>query len=571
MRGFEYMDFKDKLSDALADCLNLPKNEIYARMETPPEPEMGDFALPCFTFAKTMRKAPQMIAKELAETFAVPDFIERAEALGPYLNFFLKKEVFAEAVIKEAAKKGEMYGGSDIGRGKTVVIDYSSPNIAKPFHIGHLRSTVIGNALYNIYSLLGWKCVGINHLGDWGTQFGKLITAYKKWGGREAVEENGIEELTALYVRFHEEAEKDDSLNDEARAWFVKMQENDGEALELWKWFYDISMREFERVYDMLGIKFDANTGESFYNDKMPPVIEEIKEKGLLTESRGAMIVDLEEHGLPPCLIVRKDGGTLYATRDITAVLYRKKTYNFDKALYLTALDQNLHFTQVFRVLEKMGYDFDLNHVPFGLVSLDTGKLSTRRGNVVLMEELLNEAVCKTAEIIEERSPGLENRDEIARCVGIGAVIFNDLYNGRIKDVVFSWEKMLNFNGETGPYAQYTYTRANSVLKKAEAAGLPVTEDVDFSALADENSFAVLKCLYAFPDKLADAAEKNEPSVISRHLIQLCQAFNKFYNETPVIRAEEKERAARLLLVRCVRDTLKTMLSLLGLGAPEKM
>ena len=452
------------------------------------------------------------------------------------------------------------------------MIDYSSPNIAKPFHVGHLRSTVIGNAIYKIHEELGYHCEGINHLGDWGTQFGKLIVAYKKWGSKEAVEKDGIQELMRIYVKFHDEAEKHPELkmDDEARLWFVKMQEGDEEALTLWKWFYDISIKEFERVYEMLGVKFDAYTGESFYNDKMDAVVQELKDKNLLKESEGAMIVDLEDKNMPPCLIIRKDGGTLYATRDITAALYRKKTYNFDKCIYLTALDQNLHFAQWFEVIHKMGYDWykDLIHVPFGLVSLDSGKLSTRHGHVVLMEDLLNQACAETKRIIEEKNPNLENKEEIAKQVGIGAVIFNDLYNTRIKDVVFSWERMLNFDGETGPYVQYTHARACSILKRA---GEPDFSDIHFEALSDEASLDVCKLLEAFPDKIKDAAAKLEPSVVTRHLVAIAQAFNKFYHDNPILSSEPEVRQARLAIVFSVKTVLKKGLALLGIEAPEQM
>ncbi len=494
------------------------------------------------------------------------------EVVEAYVNFFLDKGVYAEQILRRVLSEKENYGKSDIGKGKTIVIDYSSPNIAKPFHVGHLRSTVIGNAIYKIYEELGYHCVGINHLGDWGTQFGKLIVAYKNWGSKEAVERDGIQELMRIYVKFHDEAEHAPALEDEARLWFVKMQDGDEEALSLWKWFYDISIKEFERVYNMLGVKFDAYTGESFYNDKMAPVVEELKQKQLLKESEGAMIVDLEDKNMPPCLIIRKDGGTLYATRDITAALYRKKTYNFDKCVYLTALDQNLHFAQWFEVIHKMGYDWyqNLIHVPFGLVSLDSGKLSTRHGNVVLMEELLNQAISETKKIIEEKNPDLADKENVAKQVGIGAVIFNDLYNTRIKDVVFSWERMLNFDGETGPYVQYTHTRACSILRRAEE--LPTVDaQIDFSTLSDEVSLDVCKLLEAFPAKISDAADKLEPSVVTRHLVAIAQAFNKFYHDNPILSSEPATRQARLAVVLAVENVLKEGLRLLGIDAPEQM
>lgn len=564
------MDFKIEIAKLIAAAADIPVEEV--AVEVPANKAMGDFAFPCFRLAKVFRKAPPLIAQELAEKLEKPEFIEKLEIVGAYVNFFVRKGVYAKEVLTAVLQQKENYGKSDMGKGKTVVIDYSSPNIAKPFHVGHLRSTVIGNALYQIHQELGYHCEGVNHLGDWGTQFGKLIVAYKNWGSREAVERDGIQELMRIYVKFHDEAEAHPELGleDEARLWFVKMQEGDEEALSLWKWFYDISIQEFERVYDMLGVKFDAYTGESFYNDKMDAVVAELQEKGLLQESEGAMIVDLEEENMPPCLIIRKDGGTLYATRDITAALYRKKTYDFDKCIYLTALDQNLHFAQWFEVIHKMGYDWyrDLIHVPFGLVSLDSGKLSTRHGNVVLMEDLLNQAIGETRKIIEEKNPDLQDKETVAKQVGIGAVIFNDLYNTRIKDVVFSWERMLNFDGETGPYVQYTHARACSILRRAGEVSL---ENIAYDALSDEASMDVCKLLEAFPEKIKDAAAKLEPSVVTRHLVAIAQAFNKFYHDNPILNSEPAVRQARLAIVVAVEIVLKEGLRLLGIHAPEQM
>lgn len=566
------MDFKIEIAKRLAAAANIPMEDAAAAIEIPAKKEMGDFAYPCFRLAKIFRKAPPMIASELVEKLEKPDFIAKIEVVGAYINFFVDQGVYAKQVLSTVLEQKENYGRSEIGAGKTIVIDYSSPNIAKPFHVGHLRSTVIGNALYQIHRALGYHCVGVNHLGDWGTQFGKLIVAYKNWGSAEAVERDGIQELMRIYVKFHDEAEAhpERGLDDEARLWFVKMQEGDAEALKLWKWFYDISIKEFERVYEMLGVKFDAYTGESFYNDKMDAVVEELREKHLLKESEGAMIVDLEDKNMPPCLIIRKDGGTLYATRDITAALYRKKTYNFDKCLYLTALDQNLHFAQWFEVIHKMGYDWykDLIHVPFGLVSLDSGKLSTRHGHVVLMEDLLNQACAETKRIIEEKNPDLENKDAVSKQVGIGAVIFNDLFNTRIKDVVFSWERMLNFDGETGPYVQYTHARSCSILKRAGDFSL---ESVDFTVLSDEASLDVCKLLESFPDKIRDAAEKCEPYIVTRHLVAIAQAFNKFYHDNPILSSEAEVKKARLAVVVAVEIVLKEGLALLGISAPEQM
>lgn len=565
------MDFKYEAAKLIAKAADMEIDEVLGMIEVPANKEMGDYAFPCFKLAKKFRKAPNLIAADICGKLEGSDSFTKIECVAAYINFFTDKSSYAKTVIESVNNAGAKYGESSEGEGKTIVIDYSSPNIAKPFHVGHLRSTVIGSALYNIFEKLGYKCVGINHLGDWGTQFGKLIEAYKLWGSKEAVEEKGISELTRIYVKFHEEAEKDDSLNDRARAWFVKMQDGNEEAISLWKWFYDISIKEFERVYEKLGVKFDYYTGESFYNDKMDAVVEELKAKNLLVESNGAMIVDLEDAKMPPCLILRTDGGTLYATRDITAALYRKKTYDFDKCIYVTAIDQNLHFAQWFKVIEKMGYDWskDLVHVPFGLVSLEDGKLSTRKGKVVLMEDLLNEAVKKTTGIIDEKNPDLPNKEEVAKQVGIGAVIFDDLYNGRIKDIVFSWDRMLNFDGETGPYVQYTHARACSVLKKAGYD--KKAENIDYSVLTDYAAADVCKTIALFNDKIKEAANRYEPSVIARYLVDVAQSFNKFYHDNIILADDENVKNARLALVDAVRTVIKSGLAILGIDAPEQM
>ncbi len=565
------MDFVKGISVAISNASGVDINEIENNIEVPAKAEMGDYAFPCFKLAKVLRKAPPMIANEIMDKIKRPDFVSDIQVVGGYLNFFVDKTVFVANVINNVIKNGEDFIKSDIGKEKTIVIDYSSPNIAKPFHVGHLRSTVIGNSLYNIYSALGYNVVGINHLGDWGTQFGKLIVAYKMWGNKEAVERDDVKELSRIYVKFHEEAENHPELNDEARNWLVKMQEGDKEALDLWKWFCDVSMKEFNRIYDRLGIKFDSYAGESFYNDKMQAVVDEIRDKNLLTESQGAQIVDLEEYNMPPCLILRSDGGTLYPTRDISAAIYRKNTYNFEKCIYITALDQNLHFAQWFKVIDLMGYDWadKLVHVPFGLVSLGDGKLSTRKGHVVLMEDILNQSVDKTRTIIEEKNPNLPNKEKIAEEVGIGAIIFDDLYNSRIKNVVFSLERMLNFDGETGPYAQYTHARACSILKKAGIEN--IDGDIDCSLIADSASVNVAKVLNEFPEKLIDAAEKNEPYIVTRHIIEICKAFNKFYNENNIMSSEGELKKARLAVVVAVKNAIKTGLELLGINAPEQM
>ena len=555
-----------ELLSAQIDSMNA--EEINGLLEIPPKAEMGDFAFPCFKLAKVFRKAPPMIAVDLKEKIGCPEFLSRVEVLGGYLNFFVDKSMFAKQIV-ENYLAADNYGGPAEKNGKTICIDYSSPNVAKNFHVGHLRTTIIGNSLNKIYSKLGYKVERINHLGDWGTQFGKLIVAYKNWGSKEAVEEQGIDELMRIYVKFHDEAEKDDSLNDEARAWFTKMEQGDEEALSIWKWFREISLKEFMRVYELLGIEFDSYAGESFYNDKMQPVIEELKQKGLIKVSDGAQIVELEDYNMPPCLITKKDGSTLYATRDITAALYRKNTYDFEKCIYVTGLEQKLHFAQWFKVINLMGYDWSENlmHVPYGLVSLKGGKLSTRKGHVIYAEDILQEAIQKTRSIIEEKNPDIPDKDEVAKMVGIGAVIFNDLYNQRIKDVIFDWEKLLNFDGETGPYVQYTYARAASVLRKIG----DVPAIYDYGVLSDDASMALLKEIARYPQVVADAADKLEPFVVSRYAVALAQAFNKFYHDCQINVEDENVKYTRANIVIIVKAILKDALSLLGIDCPEQM
>ncbi len=560
---------KNKIVELLsAQIESMNAEEINGLLEIPPKADMGDFAFPCFKLAKVFRKAPQMIAADLKEQIGCPEFLSHVEVMGGYLNFFVDKSMFAKQIVENYLASNN-YGGPEEKNGKTICIDYSSPNVAKNFHVGHLRTTIIGNSLNKIFSKLGYKVERINHLGDWGTQFGKLIVAYKNWGSKEAVEEQGIDELMRIYVKFHDEAEKDDSLNDEARAWFTKMEQGDEEALSIWKWFREISLKEFMRVYELLGMEFDSYAGESFYNDKMQPVIEEIKEKGLIKVSDGAQIVELEEYNMPPCLITKKDGSTLYATRDITAALYRKNTYNFEKCIYVTGLEQKLHFAQWFKVINLMGYDWSENlmHVPYGLVSLKGGKLSTRKGHVIYAEDILHEAIQKTRNIIEEKNPNIPDKDEVAKMVGIGAVIFNDLYNQRIKDVIFDWDKLLNFDGETGPYVQYTYARAASVIRKI--GDVPAT--YDYAVLSDDASMALLKEIARYPQVVADAADKLEPFVVSRYAVALAQAFNKFYHDCQINVEDENVKYTRANVVLIVKAILKDALSLLGIDCPEQM
>ena len=546
----------------------LTSEEISQLIEIPPKPEMGDFAFPCFRLAKSYHKAPPMIAQDLKESIGDQAFLSEIKVVGGYLNFYVDKAQYAQQIIDKYNNTTD-YGCSDQGKDKTICIDYSSPNVAKNFHVGHLRTTIIGNSLYKIFSKLGYKVVRINHLGDWGTQFGKLIVAYKKWGSREAVEEKGIEELMDIYVKFHEEAEKDDSLNDEARAWFLKMEQGDEEALEIWQWFRDISLKEFMRVYNILGMEFDSFAGESFYRDKTADVIKRLTDDGLLKESQGAMIVPLDEYDMPPCIVAKKDGSSIYATRDLAAILYRKATYNFDRCLYVTGLEQKLHFAQVFKVIKLMGNDYAKNlvHIPYGLVSLKSGKISSRKGNVIFAEDLLRESINKTTSIIEEKNPDIPDKEEVAKQVGIGAIIFNDLYNQRIKDVIFDWNKLLNFDGETGPYVQYTYARASSVLRKIGE----VPDTIDYTLLTDEASIGLLKEIERYPQVIKDAAERYEPSVIARYSIDLAHAFNKFYHECQINVEDETTKYTRTNVVKIARYIIKDALSLLGIQCPEQM
>ena len=452
------MNYKSELALLLSNEISLSASELEEMLEIPPDAEMGDYALPCFKLAKILRMAPPKIAADLLEKFQKPAWISKVEISGGYLNFFVDRQLFAEKVLLAVGEQKERYGASDMGQGRAVTIDYSSINIAKPFHIGHLSSTAIGHALYNIYNFLGFHCIGINHLGDWGTQFGKLIAAYQRWGSKEDVEQRSIQALLELYVRFHEEAKKDPALDDEGRAWFKKIEDGDQEALAIFDWFKQLTLKEVSKVYDLLGIKFDSYAGEAFYNDKMQPVIDALREKNLLEESDGAQIVRLDDYDLPPCLILRSDGATLYATRDLAAAFYRRETYHFYKNLYVVAYQQNLHFRQLFQVLELMGADFakDCVHVAFGMVSLADGTLSTREGRVVFLEDVLKSAIEKTRSVIQEKNPDIENKDEVAKQVGVGAVVFSVLSNSRIKDITFDLDRLLNFDGETGPYVQYT-------------------------------------------------------------------------------------------------------------------
>ena len=567
------MDFKgyiaDKINEAMEIVFGQTMEGVAGFLETPPNPEMGDFAFPCFKLSKTLRMGPPVIAGKLQSALASDEIIDHVECVGGYLNFFLHKTGYAQSIVEKVLEQKEKYGSSDEGQGRVICIDYSAINIAKRFHIGHLSTTMIGNALYKIYEHLGYKCVGINHLGDWGTQFGKMIAAYLKWGNKEEVEKNGVDALTALYVRFHQEAEKDPSLEDEGRLWFKKIEDNDPKATEIFNWFKKITLKDAQRVYDMLGVKFDSYAGESFYKDKMQPIIDELREKGLLVESQGAYVVDLEEDNMPPCLILKKDGATLYTTRDIAAAFYRKKTYHFYKDLYVVAYQQNLHFKQWFKVVEKMGYEWskDLEHVPFGMVSYEGRALSTREGYVVYLDELLKRAVEKAREIIEEKSPNLPDKDKVARQVGIGAVVFFDLFNNRIKDIDFRWDRALNFDGETGPYVQYTHARCCSLLAKAGE----LDAEADYAALENPAAQEVVRTLERFPEVVSEACHRNEPSLVTRYTVELASNFNRFYYENRILTEDAAQSKARANLTAATASCLRTALSLIGVEAPEKM
>ena len=564
-------DFKVAVATCLKEHIEeLTLEEITALIEVPPNKDMGDFAFPCFKLAKVFRKAPNMIAAELSEKIEAKGVISNVTPLGGYINFFVNKSQLAETVIKDVLTKKEKYGHSDLGKDKTIVIDFSSPNIAKPFHIGHIRTTVIGNALYKIYDSQGYNTVRINHLGDYGTQFGKLIVAFKLWGNKEAVEANPIPELLKLYIQFHDEAERHPEMEDEARAWFTKLENGDKEAKELWQWFRDESLKEFARVYDLLDIEFDSYNGESFYSDKMDRVIDIIKDKGLLQESQGTNIVDLEEYNMPPALITKNDGSTLYMTRDLAAALYRKENYDFEKCIYVVGSQQSLHFQQLFKVLELVGFEWakDMVHVPFGMVALEEGTMSTRKGRVVFLEDVLKQAIEKTKETMLTKNPNALNVDEIAQQVGVGAVVFQELSNSRIKDYTFSWSRTLSFEGETGPYVQYTHARCCAVLRKAEEE---VTTDINYELLNDVDSAEVLKVIASFNKTILNAMRKNEPHIITRFVLDLAQAFNKFYHDNSILVEDAELRKARLALVCATRQALENGLKLLGMQAPERM
>ena len=568
------IDFKNKIAEEISKTVNIEKEEIETYIEKPIDNKNGDYAFPCFRLAKELKKAPPIIANEIKEKIELDtSIIEDVQVVGGYLNFYINKETITKEVLEEISKT-EKYGKTNIGNGKNIVVDYSSPNIAKPFHIGHLRSTVIGGALYNIYKYLGYNVTGVNHLGDYGTQFGKLIEGYKLWGNEYDIDKDPINELTKIYVRINQACKEDENILNACRDNFKKLEDGDQYCVELWQRFKDLSLKEFQRVYDLLGSKFDSWNGESFYSDKMPEVIEKLEKSGKLVESQGAKIIDLEDEGInTPCIIEKSNGSTTYATRDLAAILYRARTYNFDKVLYLTSYEQALHFKQVFTVAKYLDLDEKylkgLIHVPFGMVQLPTGKMSTREGNIIKLEELLNEAIERAEKIIEEKNPDLEDKKETAKKVGVGAVIFNDLSNSRVKDEIFEWDKILNFQGETGPYIQYTYVRTKSVLEKA--GKLPDVKEIKLDVLNDIYSQTIIKLIYNFQDILVQVTRKEEPSILSRYLIDLAKAFSSFYNENKIIVEDKDIQNARVYLTYAVNQVLKNGVELLGMQMPNKM
>lgn len=568
------IDFKENIAQKISEVTNIDKEELKTYIEIPPNSDLGDYAFPCFKLAKSLRKVPPVIASEIKEAIKLDDgSIEKIEIVGGYLNIYINKASLAETVLKEVAQKQEKYGSSNIGMGKNVVIDYSAPNIAKPFHIGHLRSTVIGGALYKIYNFLGYNSVGINYLGDWGLQFGKVMAGYDMWKDEYDFSQSEIQAILKIYVRFCQEEKEKPELTELAREYFKRLEDGEEKEVETWKWIRRISLENYQKTYNLLNSKFDSYNGESYYNDKMDAVVDELREKGLLKESEGAQVVDLSEYDMPPCIIITSAGTTIYATRDLASLKDRINKYDFDKAIYVVGNEQRLHFKQVFKVLELMGYPEyarKCEHVPFGLVvDKDGEKIGSRKGNSVFLEDILKEAIQKVEKIIDEKNPGLEDKGEVARKVGVGAIIFNDLSNSRIKDEIFDWDMLLNFQGETGPYIQYIYVRTRSLLEKA--GYVPDLENINFSKLQEKEAVETLKLLYRFNEFVTLAADKNEPSIISRYLIDVAQNFSTFYNEHKIITEDKTVQDARLALTYAVGTVLKSGVTLLGMEMPNKM
>ncbi|NLK71622.1 MAG: arginine--tRNA ligase [Clostridiales bacterium] len=565
------IDFKKEIAKILySEVPELEIQEITEMIEIPPDSKMGDFAFPCFKLAKLYKKAPPMIAKEIADKVK-NDMFDKVENINGYINFYINKAFFQKAVLEEVYSLKEKYGSSDIGKGEKVIVEYSSPNIGKIFHFGHLRSTVIGNSLANILEFEGYDVFRLNYIGDWGTQFGKLIAAFKKWGNKELLEQNPLKTLLDLYVRFSNEEKEDPTLTEEARIWFKKLEDKDEEATELWQWFREESLKEYKKMYDKLNVRFDSFEGEAFYNDKMDIIVKELEEKELLKESEGAQVVFLDEYDMIPVIIKQKNGATLYATRDLASIKHRIENYKVKKSLYVVGSEQALHFKQIFKVAELLGYEEvkGFKHIDFGLVVDETGqKLGTRKGNSVFLKDVIDESVEKVQQIIQEKNPDLDDKVRISEQIGIGAIIFNDLKNNRIKNEMFTWEDMLNFEGETGPYVQYTHARASSILRNAK---VDIVTNVDFSILSEASSYELCKSIYELPEVIADAAAKYEPSIITRHIVDLAQAFNRFYHEQQIIVEDKEVQQARLLMVYAAKQAISNGLKLLGMEAPERM
>lgn len=568
------INYKEIIAKKISNITNLSKEELLEYIEIPPNSDLGDYAFPCFRLAKSLKKSPQVIAQELKDKIELGEEITKIDIAGGYLNFFVNKTALVIDVINEIYNQKGKYGSSNIGEGKNVPIDYSAPNIAKPFHIGHLRSTVIGGALYKIYEFLGYNPIGINYIGDWGLQFGKVMAGYSLWKDEyDFINDKPINSILQIYIRYNKEANENEELMDLARKWFLKLEEKDEEAVKLWTWIKDISLKEYNKIYDLINCKFDSYNGESFYNDKMDRIVKMLEDKGLLVESEGAKVVDLSEYDMPPCIIITSAGTTIYATRDLASLLYRIENYDFDKAIYVVGNEQQLHFKQVFKVLELMGYGKYAKscvHIPFGLVVDKNGeKIGSRKGNGTSLEEIFDEAINKVEKIIEQKNPNLENKKEVARIVGTGAIIFNDLANNRIKDEIFDWDEILNFNGETGPYIQYIYVRTQSIIRKA--GYLPDIKDIDFSLLNEKQTIEIIKILSRFNETVINAANKYEPSIISRYLIDLAKSFSSFYNDYHIICDDKKLQDARIMITYSVATVIKTGLKLLGIDCPEQM
>ena len=568
------IDYKKEIAKIIGSIVKIDDKEIKKMVEKPANNEMGDFSFPCFKLAKELKKSPMIIAQEICEKMKLDaEVFEDIEIVNGYINFFVNKERIIKEVLEEVSNKKEEYGNSTLGAGQNIIVEYSSPNIAKPFHIGHLRNTVIGSSLYNMYKYLGYNTIGINHLGDYGTQFGKMIEGYKRWGQEYNIDENPIEELTKIYVRINDLCKKDEDVLKACRDNFKKLEDGDPYCTEIWNKFREVSLNEFNRIYELLGVKFDSLNGEAFYSDKMPEVEELLRNSGRLVKSEGAEIIDLEEEKMGVCMIKKSNGSTTYATRDLAAILYRARTYDFDKCLYVVAYEQNLHFKQIFEVAKLLGIDEKyikgLQHVPYGMVHLKSGKMSTREGNVIKVEDLLKESIARVKQIIKEKNPEMENLEENARKIGIGAVIFNNVATTIIKDQIFDWDTILNFNGETGPYIQYTYVRTNSVLNNSN--GVKDVKKIDFSVLTDKESLEVVKKIYEFNNVIENSVDKNEPSLLARYLLELAKNYSTFYNNNKILVEDEKTKDARVFLTYSVGIVLKIGMKLLGIEMPDKM